>query len=83
MNHTNEAIKEMRSFVFKNIFAFLSSQDLPLIDPIKIRAAWLRHVTQFAKTDLTALAKRQPASLSLSRLFIDPLWKNVGSYPAP
>ena len=47
-------------------FAFLFSQDLPLIDYIKIRAAWLRHVTQFAKADLTALAKRQLASLSLS-----------------
>ena len=83
MNHTNEAIKEMTSFVFLIFFAFLFSQDLPLIDHIKIRAAWLRHVTQFAKTDLTALAKRQPASFSLSRLFIDPSWKNVGSYPVP
>ena len=55
--------KEMTSFFFF-FFAFLFSQDLPLIDHIKIRAAWLRHVTQFAKTDLTALAKRQLASLS-------------------
>ena len=62
MNHTNEAIKKWHhSFFF---FAFLFSQGLPLIDHIKIRAAWLRHVTQFAKTDLTALAKRQLASLS-------------------
>ena len=67
MNHTNEAIKEMTSFFFFFFFfAFLFSQDLPLIDYIKIRAAWLRHVTQFAKADLTALAKRQLASLSLS-----------------
>ena len=55
-----------RLFFFFFFFAFLFSQDLPLIDYIKIRAAWLRHVTQFAKADLTALAKRQLASLSLS-----------------
>lgn len=59
MHHAKEAIKEITSS-----FSFLSSWDLPLIDQIEIRVAWLRHVTQFAKIDLTALW--EAAALSLS-----------------